>query len=301
MCANIQLLISVQTRAVPVQREPGGSLLFALAMKQLLLFAVFPPSCVRSPEPRYQIVAAGRKKKKKKTHTQLFMLTQHFIGRICQDQFIRHPVNFFTLIWPPNFLPSAHNFSSSLFPFLELLTSNWELGGGGGRSSKIVQIWLIWRFPSAWETHGMWRFGHFHFWLILSGSPPCSGRPLCERYVSLRLQRLHFMCVSRHSFFDEAGCMLSCLLAWCFLPSVEPMAGCADRKTCCGETLTTLTTWWPPPHPRPQLPTTLKRPLSLSYRSPSPPYLPRWKPWRGGTLPRLARPLLCATPRRHFH
>lgn len=142
--------------------------------------------------------SGGEGKKKKTPHTQLFMLTQHFIGRICQDQFIRHPVNFFTLIWPPNFLPSAHNFSASPFPFLELLTSNWELRvgeWGGRRSSKIVQIWLIWRYPSARETHGLWRFGHLHFWLILSGSPPCSWRPLCERYVSLRLQRLHFVCV----------------------------------------------------------------------------------------------------------
>lgn len=84
----------------------------------------------------------GEGKKNKKTHTQLFMLTQHFIGRICQDQFIRHPVNFFTLIWPPKFFTLRSQLLLLPVSFPRAAHIKLRTGGvkGGRHSSKIVQI-----------------------------------------------------------------------------------------------------------------------------------------------------------------
>lgn len=143
--------------------ERAGWLSAFLAMKQLLLFAVFPPSCVRSPEPRYQIVAAGRKKKTPHTHTVIYANTtfywQNLPGPIHPSpRELLHAYlapKFFTLRsqllrLPVSFPRAAH---------IKLRTG--EEGGGGGQlqnfsnlinlafsiSSRDTRPVAVWAFP----------------------------------------------------------------------------------------------------------------------------------------------------------
>lgn len=230
--------------------ERAGWLSAFLAMKQLLLFAVFPPSCVRSLEPRYQIVAAGRRKKNKTphTHTQLFMLTQHFIGRICQDQFIRHPVNFFTLIWPPNFFTLRSQLLRLPVSFPRAAHIKLRTGGVGGKTqlqncSNLINLAFS---ISSRDTRpvAVWAFPLLIDPLRLSAVQLAPiVRTLC--FITSPASSFHVR-VSRRPFSTRqvACCCVCSLGASCQAWNQRLVA--LIEKTCCGETLTTLPRGDPP-------------------------------------------------------
>lgn len=264
MCANIQLLISVQTRAVPAPR--AGWLSAFLAMKQLLLFAVFPPSCVRSPEPRYQIVAAGRKKKT--PHTVIYANTtfywQNLPGPIhpspCELLHAYLAPKFFTLrsqllLLPVSFPRAAH---------IKLRTE------GGAQLQNCSNLINLAFSISSRDTRpvAVLAFPLLIDPLRLSAVQLAPiVRTLC--FITSAASSFH-VCVSRRpSLTRQVACCRVCSLgascqAWnrWLVELIE--------KLLVGETLTTLPRGDPPPPPT----SDDTREISLSYRSPSPPYLP---------------------------